>query len=140
MADQLKARRVDAVEAVEPFVGALKAGGNVTLTAPLLSAGKEVLFPFWISSGEWARAHGSTVAAWKASLDDAIAFIRENPEEARAIVAQYTKLPEAVVKVTPFPTYRTAITVNDIDVWANVLREIGQLTTPVDPAKLVVAQ
>jgi NitT/TauT family transport system substrate-binding protein len=140
MADQLKARRVDAVEAVEPFVGALKAGGNVALTAPLLSAGKEVLFPFWISSGEWARAHGSTVAAWKASLDDAIAFIKENPEEARAIVAQYTKLPEAVVKATPFPTYRTAITVSDVNVWANVLREIGQLTTPVDPAKLVVAQ
>jgi NitT/TauT family transport system substrate-binding protein len=58
MADQLKAKRVDAVEAVEPFVGALKAAGNVALTAPLLSAGKEVLFPFWISSGEWARAHG----------------------------------------------------------------------------------
>jgi NitT/TauT family transport system substrate-binding protein len=140
MADQLKARRVDAVEVVEPFVGALKAGGNVALTAPLLSAGKEVLFPFWIASGEWARAHGSTVAAWKASLDDAIAFIKENPNEARAIVAQYTKLPEAVVKAMPFPTYRTAITVKDIDVWANVLQEIGQLTTPVDPAKLVVAQ
>jgi ABC-type nitrate/sulfonate/bicarbonate transport system substrate-binding protein len=80
------------------------------------------------------------VSAWKASLDDAIAFIKENPEEARKIVAQYTKLPEPVVKATPFPTYRTAITVKDIDVWANVLRDVGQLTTPVDPAKLVVAQ
>jgi NitT/TauT family transport system substrate-binding protein len=140
MADQLKAKRVDAVEAVEPFVGALKAAGNVALTAPLLSAGKEVLFPFWISSGEWARAHAPTVVAWKASLDDAIVFIKENPEEARAIVAQYTKLPEPVVKATPFPTYRTAITAKDIDVWANVLHDIGQLSTPVDPSKLVVAQ
>jgi NitT/TauT family transport system substrate-binding protein len=83
MADQLNARRVDAVEVVEPFVGALKAGGNVALTAPLLSAGREVLFPFWIASGEWARAHGPTVAVWKASLDDAIIFIKENPGEAR---------------------------------------------------------
>jgi NitT/TauT family transport system substrate-binding protein len=140
MADQLKAKRVDAVEVVEPFVGFLKAGGNVALTAPLLSAGKEVLFPFWIASGEWAHAHAPTVAAWKASLDDAIVFIKENPEEARAIIAQYTKLPEAVVKATPFPTYRTAITAKDIEVWAGVLREIGQLATPVDPAKLVVAQ
>jgi NitT/TauT family transport system substrate-binding protein len=140
MADQLKAKRVDAVEAVEPFVGALKAAGNVALTAPLLSAGKEVLFPFWISSGDWARNNRATVSAWKASLDDAIAFIKENPDEARKIVAQYTKLPEPVVKATPFPTYRTAITVKDIDVWANVLRDVGQLTTPVDPAKLVVAQ
>jgi NitT/TauT family transport system substrate-binding protein len=140
MADQLKAKRVDAVESLEPFVGALKASGNVALTAPLLSAGKEVLFPFWISSGDWARTHGPTIAAWKASLDDAIAFIKENPDEARSIEAKYTKLPEAVVKATPFPTYRTAITAKDIELWANVLKEVGQLDKPVDPAKLVVAQ
>jgi NMT1/THI5 like len=85
MADHLKARRVDAVEVVKPFVGALKAGGNVALTAPLLSAGKEVLFPFWIASGESARARGPMVAAWKALLDDAITFIKENPDEARAV-------------------------------------------------------
>jgi NitT/TauT family transport system substrate-binding protein len=140
MADQLKAKRVDAVEAVEPFVGVLQAAGHVALTAPLMSAGKEVLFPFWISSGEWARSHASTVAAWRASLDDAIAFIKENPDEARKIVAQYTRLPEQVVKATPFPTYRSAITAKDIELWANVLREVGQLATPVDPAKLVAAQ
>src|SRR6478672_2672440 len=98
MADQLKAKRVDAVEALEPFVGALKAAGNVSLTAPLLSAGKDVIFPFWISSGEWARANRGTIKAWKESLDDAIAFIKQNPDEARSIMAQYTKLPEAVVK------------------------------------------
>lgn len=138
MADQLKAKRVDAVEALEPFVGALKSQGNVALTAPLLSAGKEVIFPFWISSGEWARTNKSTVTAWKASLDDAIAFIKQNPDEARSILAQYTKLPEAVVKATPFPTYRTAITAKDIEVWGNVLREVGQLSTTVDPQKLVV--
>ncbi len=137
MADQLKAKRVDAVESLEPFVGALKAAGNVQLTPPLLSAGKEVVFPFWISSGEWAKGNKGTITAWKASLDDAMAFIKQNPDEARRILAQYTKLPEAVVKATPFPTYRTAIMAKDIEVWANVLREVGQLTTTVDPQKLV---
>ena len=73
----------------------------------------------------------------QSSLDDAMAFIKQNPDEARRILAQYTKLPEAVVKATPFPTYRTAITAKDIEVWANVLREVGQLTTTVDPQKLV---
>ena len=138
MADQLKAKRVDAVETVEPFAGALRNAGNVVLTAPLLSAGKEVLFPFWIAQGEWARGHRDVLGAWKASLDDAIAFIKANPEEARKIVAQYTKLPEPVVKATPFPTYRTAITVNDIAVWKDVMREVGQLPTPVEPGKLIV--
>ncbi|WP_022720881.1 ABC transporter substrate-binding protein [Rhodopseudomonas sp. B29] len=138
MADQLKAKRVDAAEAVEPFVGAMKAGGNVSLTAPLLSAGKEVIFPFWIASGEWARANKDTVKAWRASLDEAMAFIAKEPDEARRILAQYTKLPEVVVKATPFPTYRTAITAKDIEVWEKVLRDIGQLSTPVDSKKLVL--
>ncbi len=137
MGDQLKAKRVDAVEVVEPFVGALRAGGNVALTAPLLSAGKEVLFPFWISSGEWTRANRATVTAWRASLEEAIAYIHANPEEARKIVMQYTKLPEPVVNATPFPTYRTAITAGDIEVWKTVLRDVGQLSVEVESAKLV---
>jgi NitT/TauT family transport system substrate-binding protein len=139
MGDQLKAKRVDAVEALEPFAGALRNAGYVVLTAPLLSAGKEVLFPFWISQGAWAREHRDIITAWKASLDEAIAFIKDNPEEARNILAQYTKLPESVVKATPFPTYRTAITVKDIEIWANVMRDIGQLPNPVDPGKLIAA-
>lgn len=138
MADQLKAKRVDAVEALEPFVGALKAAGNVPLTAPLLSAGKEVLFPFWIASGEWARANKGVIAAWKAALNDGIAFIEQNPDEARSILAKYTKLPEAVVKATPFPLYRTAITAKDIELWEHVLRDVGQLTGTVDTKKLVI--
>lgn len=138
MPDQLKAKRVDAVESVEPFAGALKAGGNVSIGAPLLSVGKEVLFPFWISQGEWARANVPTIKAWIAALEDAKAFIEKNPEEARKILAQYTKLPEAVVQSTPFPTYRFKITPEDIEVWAAALKEVGQLEKSVDKGKLVV--
>ena len=138
MADQLKAGRVDAVEVVEPFVGALKAGGAVSLTAPLLSAGDEVLFPFWIASGDWARANKPVLAAWKASLDEAMAFIKANPDEARKVVAQYTKLPEAIVNATPFPDYRTAITARDIEVWKSVMKDVGQFNGEVNSAKLVV--
>lgn len=138
MGDQLKAKRVDAVEVVEPFVGALKAGGAVPLTAPLLSAGKEVLFPFWIASGEWARANKPVLGAWKQSLDEAIAFIKANPEEARKIVAQYTKLPEQIVNATPFPDYRTGISAKDIEVWKDVMKAVGQFNGEADSAKLVV--
>jgi NitT/TauT family transport system substrate-binding protein len=138
MPDQLKARRVDAVESVEPFVGALKANGNVSIADPLLSVGKDVLFPFWISQGAWARTHLPVIKAWIAALEDAKGFIAKNPADARKIMAQYTKLPEAVVQATPFPTYRFAITPDDIEVWAAALRDVGQLDRQVDRSKLVV--
>jgi NitT/TauT family transport system substrate-binding protein len=138
MPDQLKAKRVDAVESLEPFAGALRNAGYVSIATPLLTAGKEVLFSFWIAQGAWARENGATIAAWRTSLDEAIVFIHDHPEEARVIMAQYTKLPEPVVKATPFPTYRTAITAKDIAHWTEALREVGQLDKAVDPAKLVV--
>jgi NitT/TauT family transport system substrate-binding protein len=138
MPDQLKAKRVDAVESLEPFAGALLANGNVSIATPLLSVGKDVLFPFWISQGEWARANLATIKAWIAALEDAKSFIETNPAEARKIMAQYTKLPEAVVQATPFPTYRFAIKPEDIQVWAAALEDVGQLDKEVDSSKLVV--
>src|SRR6201995_4597905 len=69
MPDQLKAKRVDAVESLEPFAGALRANGNVSIATPLLSVGKDVLFPFWISQGAWARANLPTIKAWIAALE-----------------------------------------------------------------------
>ena len=138
IADQLKAKRVDAVESLEPFAGALRANGNVSIATPLLSVGKDVLFPFWISQGAWARANLPTIKAWIAALEDAKSFIEKNPAEARKIMAQYTKLPEAVVQATPFPTYRFAIKPQDIQVWAAALRDVGQLDKEVDSSKLVV--
>jgi len=53
-------------------------------------------------------------------------------------MAQYTKLPEAVVQATPFPIYRFAIKPEDIQVWAAALRDVGQLDKQVDSSKLVV--
>src|SRR5204863_5837793 len=49
MADQLKAGRVDAVEQLEPFVGAMLGAGFKSLGDPLLGIADPVLFPFWIA-------------------------------------------------------------------------------------------
>jgi hypothetical protein len=50
------------------------------------------------------------------------------------MMPQYTKLPEAVVQATPFPTCRLAI---KPDEWAVALKDVGQLRE-VDRSKLVV--
>jgi hypothetical protein len=53
-------------------------------------------------------------------------------------MAQYTKLPEAAVQATPFPTFRFAIKPDDIQVSAAALEDVGQLDREVDRSKLVV--
>jgi hypothetical protein len=65
-------------------------------------------------------------------------MIKENPAEARKIIAQYAELPEAVVQATPFPTFRFAIKPDDIQASAAAPKDVGQLDREVDRSKLVV--
>jgi NitT/TauT family transport system substrate-binding protein len=138
MPDLLKAKRVDAVESVEPFVANLKSAGHIVMTDPLLAAKPEVLFTCWMAQGAWARSNGETLKAWTAALVDAQAFMKANPDETRKIMAKYTRLPEALVLATPIPTYKFDIKAADIEVWTDVMRAIGQFDGTVDSSKLVV--
>jgi ABC-type nitrate/sulfonate/bicarbonate transport system substrate-binding protein len=138
MADQLKAGSIDAAEGLVPFTTAMKAAGARSLGDPMFAVGDEVLFPFWISSGAWARANKPVIKAWIDSLTEAKKFMDANPKEMRAILGKYSHLPPAIVEKVPLPTYRFTIKPEEMAVWADVLTELGQLPAPVDKSKLVV--
>ena len=139
MGDQLKAGSVDAVEALVPFTTVILAAGNRSLGDPMLAVGPDVIFPFWISDGDWARAHGSTIKSWIAALTDAHKFMGDHPKETRAVLAKYSHLPDAVVQKVPLPTYGFTITPQEMAVWVDVLNDLGQLPGPVDKNNLVVS-
>jgi NitT/TauT family transport system substrate-binding protein len=139
MGDQLKAGSIDAAEALVPFTAVMLAAGHVSLGDPMLAVGDEVLFPFWISSGAWARANGPTIKAWIDALTEAKQYMDAHPDETRTILGKYSNLPPAVVKTVPLPTYRFTIKPQELAVWTDVLTELGQLSGPVDKAKLVVS-
>ena len=138
MGDQLKAGSVDAVEALVPFTTAMLAAGNATLGDPLLAVGEDVLFPFWISDGTWARNNRSAIKAWIDALTDAQKFMTDNAAEGRAVLAKYSRLPDAIVQSVPYPTYSFTIKPDQLAVWIDVLTELGQLSRPLDKNKLVV--
>ena len=96
------------------------------------------LYTFWISERKWATGKHAVIEAWIASLDQAKQFMDAKPQEARAILAKYTKLPEAVVQKIPFVTYRFSLDPRDFAVWVSVLKDLGQITQSVDENSLVM--
>jgi NitT/TauT family transport system substrate-binding protein len=62
-----------------------------------------------------------------------------NAAEARAVLAKYSRLPPEVVQKVPLPTYRFTIHPDELGVWIDVLKDLGQLSTPIDKAKIVVS-
>lgn len=138
MGDQLRAKRVDAVEAVEPFVSALKTAGHVDLGDPMLKVADPVTLTCWIANGEWARANRDAVQRWVSSLEDAKSFINDHDEEAREILAKWTRLPDDVIKNIVLPTYNTSLAAGDVSVWIEATREAGQLTRSLNASDLVL--
>jgi len=137
--DQLRAGRIDAVEALEPIASQLIRAGNVAISTPFDAIGDPLATNFWMAQGSWANKNRDAIARFVSSLKEAEAFIGQNPAEARRILQEYTKLPEAVASTVPLPTYNFDIRAGDLDTWVKVLREIGEFNGQVDTRKLILS-
>jgi NitT/TauT family transport system substrate-binding protein len=136
--DQLKAGRVDAVEALEPFATTMKAKGAVSLGDPFAAIGQPLATNFWISNGTWARENPDVVQRYVAALEQAVTFIRTQEKAARKTLQAYTKMPPKIAQIVPLPTWDFAIRTEDLQKWVGVLQDIGTFKGNVDPQKLVV--
>jgi NitT/TauT family transport system substrate-binding protein len=137
--DQLRAGRIDAVEALEPIASQLIRAGNVAISAPFDSIGDPLATNFWMAQGSWAGKNRDAIARFVDALKQGQAFLEENPAEARRILQEYTRLPDAVASTVPLPTYNFDVRAGDLDTWVKVLRDIGELNGQVDTRKLVLA-
>jgi len=138
MMDQLKAGRIDAVEQLQPFVGLMKANGYKSIGDPLLAVADPVLFPYWISNGDWARANRGTIKKFVASMNDALAIIKSDEKKARDILGKYTGLPAPVVAKIPLPHYDFGIAPEQLVPWQQLMVRQGFPVDKLDMKKLVV--
>lgn len=137
--DQLKAGRVDAVEALEPFATTMKKNGAVSLGDPFAAIGQPLATNFWIANGDWARSNPAVVRKYVAALEQAVAYIKSNPQAARKILQGYTKMPPKISKIVPLPTWDFSIRTEDLAKWVTVLKDVGGFKRDVDPQTLVLA-
>ena len=137
--DQLRAGRIDAVEALEPIASQLIRAGNVAISQPFDTIGDPLATNFWLAQGSWANKNRPVIERFVTALKQGEAFIAQNPTEARRILQEYTKLPEAVASSVPLPTYNFDVRAGDLDLWVKVLQDIGELNGRVDTKKLVLS-
>jgi NitT/TauT family transport system substrate-binding protein len=140
-ADQLAAGRIDAVETVMPFAtNVLHNSDAVNLGDPYLKLAPELSAILWISRQDWASQNAEVIEDFRASLDEAAEFIAGNDERARAVLKEYTGLPDAAIKAAVLPTYTTEVRPKDMEVWLDAMREADGFDGDVDLNALVASQ
>lgn len=142
MADQLKAKRVDAVMPLVPFVQSVLASvpGSVNLGDPGLSVGKDGITQgsFLMADKSWAKNNADTVCSVEKAAVEAIDFIKSNPDETREILAGYSGISMDVLKDLNLGEFRAYETAEDLEQWLEVMKTVGGFTGNVNVADMVV--
>jgi NitT/TauT family transport system substrate-binding protein len=137
MGDAMAAGNVDVALGAQPFVDRMIAAGNVPLGNPVLQVASPALATLWIADRAWAKQNQAAIVKWSIALRQAKEFIANNPQEAREVLAKYTKLPPSVVQSLPLPYFETSLQASQIDVWIKVLAELRQLQGAVDASHIL---
>ena len=138
MLDQLEQGVIDAAELQQPFITLAEASGMRVLGYTLDSVADPVGMSVWISSGTWATENEETIYAYRAAIDDAVAWMEENPDETKQILADFTGQDIALVEQAPIPRFDSHYAVADLEVWDSVLRTVAGFNGTVDYSSLVV--
>ncbi|MGA7805221.1 ABC transporter substrate-binding protein [Bradyrhizobium sp.] len=133
MADALQARQIDAATVSEPFYQRIISAGIGRVLIDLqadIPAG--TLGTMYVSTGNWAKKNPGTIAAFRASLEDATRFIKTDPEAAKKSLITYAKMPEQLLQLINVPNVTVAATPAQMKFWIDLMDEQQLTTGPID--------
>ena len=138
MRDLLAAKTVDAVVAVNPFIGQITDAGVGYIAVPLageIPSGKPVIM--YVTTRDWADRHKSEVAAFRAAIGEGADFVAAEPDRTKEDINRYAKLPPQVLKVAQLSDQVPKIDAAGLGWWFDVMKRQGMLLHPIEVKKLL---
>jgi NitT/TauT family transport system substrate-binding protein len=138
MADMLKAALIDAALPTEPFTSRILDSGSGVHVADYFSSVKDDAFvTFYIATKAWAAENPAALHAFREALAEGIAFIRANDMEAKAIEAQFLKLPPPLLAKLGPPNAKIEVTADDLQFWLDSSKSLGLVATTLDAKSMM---
>ena len=132
--DLLRNGTLDLVAIVEPLRSRIVASGAGYVAAEYLGeVNPDVLISGWMATGDWVRKNPEVVTDFRAAIDEGLAFVKTNPDEARDIEKKYLGF-----NSPQFPTFENKATPEDLKVFIAIGKELGLYRSTLDPEKLVL--
>lgn len=137
-ADVLKGGTIDAVVAGQPSLGraVAQSEGKVAFNY-MTDLPPDLPYTTFVATREWAEANPDAIRAFRASFDEAAAFVAAEPTRTREIVSKYTKLPLEVLNTIELPECKPVPQKAAFDYYDAALREAGMLTADSATANLI---
>ncbi len=136
MVAALKANRVDAISAVEPFLSAALAAGGKLVTSTC--TGSMANFPLsgYVTTKSWAQGHSTAARAFQQAIEKGNAYADAHPGVVRALLPTYTSITAKAAASMPLTSYPDTLTTAPLQRIATLMHA-GGLATPSDVASLL---
>ncbi len=137
MVAALKAGRVNAVSAVEPFLSAALAAGARLVTSTC--TGPAAGFPLsgYVTTQTWARQHPAAAKAFQTALEKGNAYASAHPDVVRGVIPAYTSLTAKAAATVPLGTYPGSLTTATLQRIATLMKG-GGLAAPSDVSSILL--
>ena len=138
MGDLLRGGSIDAAITADPFLGRIVQSGLGAMLFPVaadLPAGFSNML--YMTTDAWEAKNGEIVKNFRQALQEAIVYAQAHPEEARADMGKYIKLPPQVLAALAVPSFDASLKASQLTFWADtmtqqqMLRAVPKLDTMV---------
>jgi NitT/TauT family transport system substrate-binding protein len=136
MVAALKAGRVDAISAVEPFLSAALAAGGKLVTSTCTGSTEGFPLSGYETTQSWARQHPAAARAFVQALEKGNSYADAHPGVVRSLLPTYTSITATAAASMPLGTYPATLSATSMQRVATLMRG-GGLATPSDVASLL---
>ncbi|WP_069813397.1 ABC transporter substrate-binding protein [Streptomyces sp. TP-A0874] len=136
-ASALRAGRVDAIIASDPFYSkALKEGGR-SVGDPLEALGRGALISGYVVTKQYATKHPDAVERFAAAMSRSSKHANKHADEVRRTIPAFTEIPEATVAEMGLPTFAPKVEVRAVQTVIDLMVTYKFIDKPIDAQQVV---
>ncbi|WP_327408499.1 ABC transporter substrate-binding protein [Streptomyces sp. NBC_01281] len=133
----LDSGQIDAAMVVEPALATVRSQGATEIASSLVDVAKDLTVAMYFTSNRYAQQHPDTVKKFQAATAESLAYADTHPDEVRAIVTTYTKIPAAVLAKVTLPKWPAGANRASIEALEQLGQQDGLFKTAPDLDKLL---
>jgi NitT/TauT family transport system substrate-binding protein len=138
MIDALARGSVDAINVAQPFHRiAVNSGQARVLGHPFVEVQPGLHIAAYAGSATWLDTNPNTVRAFVDAMRRSVEYLRASPNEAKNLIAEFTKSKRELVEQIPIDDWSTELSVADVAATLRVMQQEGLLKKPLEAKSLI---
>jgi NitT/TauT family transport system substrate-binding protein len=137
MPGALAKHQVDAAWTVEPFLSIVRQQGGTAVAWPFAGTDAKLMIAAYYTSARVAGANPDLVKRFSKAMNRSLAYAEANPKQARAALADYTKIDKKLAGTLTLPKFPTEVNADSLTLLGALAVKDGLLNRPPDVKALL---